>query len=155
MALGKDYEAQDCSLARALELVGERWTLLIIRDAFYGVRRYSDFVTHLGVPRAVLAERLQALTAAGVLEKHREPGRREEYVLTGMGRALWPAVHALGHWGTTHLAPNGPSRLYVHTACGTRIDPVGACPACGGPPVPPEDIEGRPGPGARPPREAP
>jgi DNA-binding HxlR family transcriptional regulator len=155
MALGKDYETQDCSLARALELVGERWTLLIIRDAFYGVRRYSDFVTHLGVPRAVLAERLQALTAAGVLEKQKESGRREEYVLTEMGRGLWPALHALSTWGVTHLAPNGPAQLYVHVPCGTRLDLTGACPVCGGPPVRPEDIEMRPGPGARPPREDP
>ena len=157
MALGKDYESQDCSLARALELVGERWTLLILRDAFYGVRRYSDFVAHLGVPRAVLAERLQALTAAGVLAKRRYAGspRREEYVLTDMGRALWPAIHALGHWGATHLAQNGPSKLYLHAVCGTRLDPVGACPACGGPPVSPENIEMHPGPGARPVREDP
>ncbi len=140
MALGKDYEAQDCSLARALELVGERWTLLIIRDALYGVRRYSDFVSHLGVPRAVLAERLQALTAAGVLDKHKAPGRREEYELTEMGRALWPALHALSHFGATYLAPDGPAKLYVHAACGTRLAPTGACPACGGDQVAPEDI---------------
>ncbi|MER7909018.1 helix-turn-helix domain-containing protein, partial [Streptomyces sp. NPDC096068] len=71
MALGKDYARQQCSIARALEVVGERWTLLVVRDAFYGVRRYSDFLAHLGVPRAVLAARLQALVEVGVLERRR------------------------------------------------------------------------------------
>jgi len=152
MALGKDYADQDCSLARALELVGERWTLLIIRDAFYGVRRYSDFITHLGVPRAVLAERLQTLTATGVLDKQPCPegSRREEYVLTEMGRRLWPAIHALSRWASANLSTDGPTKLYVHATCGTRLDMVGVCPECGGDPISPEDIEMRPVPGARP-----
>ncbi|MFJ1823384.1 winged helix-turn-helix transcriptional regulator, partial [Streptomyces sp. NPDC088178] len=68
MALGKDYAAQQCSMARALEVVGERWTLLVVRDAFFGVRRYNDFLAHLGMPRAVLATRLQSLIEAGVME---------------------------------------------------------------------------------------
>src|ERR1700753_1084550 len=69
MALPNDYAGQACSLARALEIVGERWTLLIVRDAFFGVRRFGDFAAHLGIPRAVLAERLKSLTAAGVLAR--------------------------------------------------------------------------------------
>ena len=69
MALPNDYAGQACSLARTLEVVGERWTLLIVRDAFYGVRRFGDFAAHLGIPRAVLAERLKSLTAAGVLAR--------------------------------------------------------------------------------------
>lgn len=73
MALGKDYATQECSIARALEVVGERWTLLVIRDALYGVRRYNDFLVHLGIPRAVLANRLQALTAE---ESWRSAGTR-------------------------------------------------------------------------------
>ncbi|ETK32702.1 winged helix-turn-helix transcriptional regulator [Microbispora sp. ATCC PTA-5024] len=145
MALGKDYEGQDCSLARALELVGERWTLLVIRDAFYGVRRYSDFVAHLDIPRAVLADRLAALTAAGVLERRRyqQSPPRDEYVLTQMGRDLWPAVHALSRWGGRYLSPDGPSKLYTHALCGSPLDQAGTCPECGGP-VPPEDVEARP-----------
>jgi DNA-binding HxlR family transcriptional regulator len=147
MALGKDYEGQDCSLARTLELIGERWTLLVIRDAFYGVRRYSDFVAHLDIPRAVLSDRLQALTAAGVMERHRYQVSppRDEYVLTEMGRELWPAVYALGRWGGRYLSPEGPSKIYVHAACGAWLDRMGMCPDCGGQPVPPEDIEVRPG----------
>lgn len=149
MGLGRDYEGQDCSLARALELIGERWTLLVVRDAFYGVRRYSDFVTHLDIPRAVLADRLHTLTAAGVLRKHRyqDAPPRDEYVLTEMGRELWPALHTLACWGARHLSEAGPSRVFCHVACGTLLDSPFACPACGVP-VPPEDLEVRPGPGA-------
>ncbi|MBV8713141.1 MAG: helix-turn-helix transcriptional regulator, partial [Solirubrobacterales bacterium] len=69
--LGKDYEAQDCSLARALEVIGERWTLLILRDAFFGVRRFNDFHVHLDIPKAVLSDRLSGLVEDGILE--REP----------------------------------------------------------------------------------
>jgi DNA-binding HxlR family transcriptional regulator len=71
MALGKDYATQKCSIAGALEIVGERCTLLIVRDALYGIRRYNDFLVHLGIPRAVLAARLQMLTEEGILEKCR------------------------------------------------------------------------------------
>ncbi|MBP2705849.1 helix-turn-helix transcriptional regulator [Microbispora sp. RL4-1S] len=146
MALGKDYEGQDCALARALELVGERWTLLVIRDAFYGVTRYSDLVAHLDIPRAVLSDRLQTLTAAGVLERRRyqDSPPRDEYVLTEMGRELWPAVYALSRWGGRHLSPDGPSRAYTHAECGTRLDPAGGCPRCGNGLVPPEDVAFRP-----------
>jgi DNA-binding HxlR family transcriptional regulator len=153
MALGKDYESQDCSVARALELIGERWTLLVIRDAFYGVRRYSDFVAHLDIPRAVLADRLQRLTAAGVLERRRyqEAPPREEYVLTEIGRELWPVLLALGNWGARHLSAAGPSRIFCHIACGTRLGRTVWCSECGTV-VPPEEVEMRPGPGADRPR---
>ena len=134
MALGKDYSAQDCSLARALEVIGERWTLLIIRDAFYGVRRFSDFLVHLDIPRAVLSARLQSLAEAGVLAKD-----GHEYVLTQTGRELWPAVHALARWAENHLSVR-QTRYFVHIACGTRIGPDGTCPACLRP-IPPEDLE--------------
>jgi DNA-binding HxlR family transcriptional regulator len=157
MALGRGYESQDCSLARALELIGERWTLLVIRDAFYGVRRYSDFVAHLDIPRAVLAERLQRLTAAGVLERRRyqEVPPRDEYVLTRIGRELWPVVLALGDWGARHLSSAGPSRVFCHAACDTPLDGTVVCSSCGRA-VPPEEVEMRPGPGAdRPHRQDP
>src|SRR2546423_15667325 len=73
--LGKDYEGQDCSLARALEVVGERWTLLIVRDAFYGVRRFSDFAAHLDIPRAVLSDRLAGLVEDGLMQRRPDPER--------------------------------------------------------------------------------
>src|SRR5512135_1668865 len=106
--LGSDYQRQDCSLARALEVVGERWTLLIIRDAFYGVRRFNDFQVHLDIPKAVLAERLRGLVADGLLERLPDPDHagRQLYQLTSTGRDLWPAVHALMRWGSRHRAPN-------------------------------------------------
>jgi DNA-binding HxlR family transcriptional regulator len=150
MALGKDYDRQDCSLARALELVGERWTLLVVRDAFYGVRRYRDFLAHLDIPRAVLADRLQSLTEGGVLEKRRyqDSPARDEYVLTERGAELWSVIYPLVQWGERHLAVGGPRRIFVHASCGTRLDPVGNCPSCGGH-VHPTDVEARPGPGAK------
>jgi DNA-binding HxlR family transcriptional regulator len=152
VGLGRDYERQDCSLARALELVGERWTLLVVRDAFLGVRRYRDFLAHLDIPRAVLAERLQALTEAGVLERRRyqDSPPRDEYVLTERGRELWPVLYPLTQWGDRHLsAAGGPRRIYAHQPCGARLDATGACTGCGRV-VPPEEVEIRPGPGANP-----
>jgi DNA-binding HxlR family transcriptional regulator len=149
MALGKDYDGQDCSLARALEIVGERWTMLIVRDAFYGVRRFSDFLAHLELPRAVLAGRLHTLVEAGVLEKRQYQGSppRDEYLLTGRGRDLWPAVYGLAQWGERHQASGGPRGIFIHAECGARIERAGTCPACRRW-VPPEELEMRPGPGA-------
>ena len=104
--LGKDYNGQDCSIARALEVIGERWTLLIVRDAFYGVRRFSDFHAHLDVPRAVLSDRLRGLVEEGILVRTqiRHAGRHV-YELTPAGRDLWP-VNSLLAWGGRHRAPN-------------------------------------------------
>lgn len=150
MALGKDYAAQSCSLARALELVGERWTLLIVRDAFYGVRRYNDFLMHLAMPRAVLSTRLRTLTDAGVLEavRYQDAPPRDEYVLTAKGSQLWPAVYALAMWGEQHYgAEGGRRRDFRHAECAARLDQAGRCPACDVN-VPPQDVEMRPGPGA-------
>ncbi|MYW66038.1 transcriptional regulator [Streptomyces sp. SID8379] len=151
MALGKDYATQECSIARALEIVGERWTLLVVRDALYGVRRYNDFLVHLGIPRAVLAARLQALTEAGVLEKRRyqEAPPRDEYVVTALGRDLWPALRALGAWGLG-LPGVQPMREFRHAPCGTDLGVVGECATCGGGPVPLEDVEILPGAGLDP-----
>jgi DNA-binding HxlR family transcriptional regulator len=134
--LGKDYERQDCSLARALGVVGERWTLLIVRDAFYGVRRFSDFQAHLDIPRTVLADRLSGLVEHGVLERRRDPERagRHVYELTEAGRELWPALYALLVWGDRHQFRN--SRAYKHAACGTTLDERGDCARCGLTPEP-------------------
>ncbi|MEU8762106.1 helix-turn-helix domain-containing protein [Streptomyces sp. NPDC048659] len=151
MALGKDYATQQCSIARALEIVGERWTLLVVRDAFYGVRRYKDFLDHLGAPRAVLAARLQTLVDAGVLDRRRyqESPPRDEYVLTARGIALWPVLRSLGLWGREELTGTAPMRHFHHLDCGTELGPHGECPACRIP-VHPADIEMRPGAGLDP-----
>ncbi|MEV0646732.1 helix-turn-helix domain-containing protein [Phytomonospora sp. NPDC050363] len=149
MALGKDYDNQrDCSLARALELVGERWTMLIVRDAFFGVRRYSDFLSHLETPRAVLADRLSNLVAAGILAKRRysDSPVREEYVLTDAGRALWPVLAALGTWSARYVMDGEVPRIYAHAECGRRLTGGSVCPSCG--PVGADEVEIRPGPDA-------
>jgi DNA-binding HxlR family transcriptional regulator len=137
--LGKDYEAQDCALARALGVLGERWTLLIVRDAFYGVRRFNDFQAHLDVPRGVLSERLTGLVDAGVLKRRPDPNRagRQVYELSAAGRELWPALYALLVWGDRHRYRN--ARTYKHAACGTPLDERGGCAECGLTPGP-EDI---------------
>jgi len=149
VALGKNYEGQNCSLARALELVGERWTLLIVRDAFYGVRRFGDFLTHLDIPRAVLADRLGTLVEAGILERHRyqESPPRDEYLLTDRGVELWSVIYPLMRWSERHFSTGKPLRTFRHAKCGAEIDPAGRCPACDVVDVPPADIESHPGPG--------
>ena len=146
MALPRDYTGQACSLARSLELVGERWTLLIVRDAFYGVRRFSDFLTHLRIPRAVLTDRLAGLVAAGILTREQEPGSHGEYVTTSKGRDLWPIVHSLITWGDAYCADQGPRRVFTHTPCGTPVDQASFCPSCGVP-AGVADLTVLPGPG--------
>jgi DNA-binding HxlR family transcriptional regulator len=151
MALPNDYAGQACSLARSLEIIGERWTLLIVRDAFWGVRRFADFIDHLGIPRAVLASRLKTLTAAGVLT--RVAGERHlEYELTGKGAALWPALLALLSWGDDFCAPGLPRRLFRHADDGGQVDRSGRCETCGTP-VPAADTIVVPGPGLEPPAD--
>jgi DNA-binding HxlR family transcriptional regulator len=137
--LGKDYASQDCSLARALEVIGERWTLLILRDAFFGVRRFNDFQAHLDIPKAVLSDRLSGLVQDGILERRGDPEHagRHLYELTESGRDLWPALHALLVWGDRHRAPN--SRVFRHVTCDARLDDYGHCPDCGVTPDP-QDI---------------
>jgi DNA-binding HxlR family transcriptional regulator len=146
--LGKDYVAQDCALARALEVVGERWTLLILRDAFYGVRRFNDFHAHLDIPKAVLSDRLGGLVEDGILERRPDPQHagRHLYELTAAGRDLWPALHALLVWGGRYRAPN--SRVFKHAACGTELDDHGFCPTCGVIPAP-QDLLAEPRRGRR------
>src|SRR3712207_4660988 len=95
------YDGQVCSVARALEVVGERWTLLILRDAFLGVRRFDDFQRNLGIARNVLNARLQRLVEEGLLERrlYQQRPERYEYCLTEQGQDLWPALVALMQWG--------------------------------------------------------
>ena len=130
------YETQDCALARALELIGERWTLLIIRDAFYGVRRFNHFRDHLDIPRALLVERLATLVDNGILERIPDPEHSARYLyeLTSLGRELWPAMHALLQWGARVAGPN--QLRFIHIDCESEIDAHGHCPACGIEPLP-------------------
>jgi DNA-binding HxlR family transcriptional regulator len=148
MALPNDYAGQACSLAHSLEIIGERWTLLIVRDAFWGVRRFADFIDHLRMSRAVLTSRLKSLVADGVLT--RVVGERHlEYELTDKGRALWPVVLSLMSWGDDFYAPGGPRRLFRHNVDGGQVDRWGRCDACGSP-VAAGDTVVAPGPGLEP-----
>ncbi|MEU1071254.1 MULTISPECIES: helix-turn-helix domain-containing protein [unclassified Streptomyces] len=148
MTLPRDYTGQSCSLARSLEIVGERWTLLIVRDAFYGVRRFGEFAAHLAIPRAVLTDRLTTLTEEGVLTRV-PAGRREAYELTPKGVALWPVVRALTCWGDEYYARGGPRRVYRHAADEAPIAADGRCTRCDQA-VEAADILVTPGPGLGP-----
>jgi DNA-binding HxlR family transcriptional regulator len=146
MALPKDYAGEGCSLARALEVVGERWTLLIVRDAFFGVRRFGDFAAHLAVPRAVLTHRLGTLVDEDVLAVAPGPHGHDEYFLTAKGLDLWPVVRSLLTWGDDYYSAKGPRRLFRHASDNGEVAQDGTCATCGS--VPPiADLVVSPGPG--------
>lgn len=150
MSLPSTYADRNCSLARALEVIGERWTLMIVRDAFYGIRRFGDFASQLGIPRAVLTSRLKSLVQEGVLTRADVAGGAVEYRLTDKGVALWPIVRAMMNWGDEYYSPNGVKRTLRHEQDGGLLDHDGRCEACGQVvPVPETQIE--PGPGFVPP----
>ncbi|MFC7754450.1 winged helix-turn-helix transcriptional regulator [Tsukamurella soli] len=114
-----------------MEIVGERWTLLVVRDAFYGVRRFSDFCAHLGIPKAVLSERLSLLIGEGVLVKAEGGRGRDEYVLTEKGLRLWPILWSLAGWGDEYYVEQLQRRSYRHADCGGAIGPDRRCMSCG------------------------
>ena len=133
--LKRTYEGQHCSIAATLEIVGERWTLLILRDAFLGVRRFEDFQRSLGVARNVLAARLQRLVDAGLLSRERYSERppRDEYRLTEKGIDLWPVIVSLLQWGDKYAHPDDPPVLLRHRECGGELDERRICRRCGAP----------------------
>jgi DNA-binding HxlR family transcriptional regulator len=147
--LGRTYESQVCSIAGALELVGERWTLLVLRDAFLGVRRFDDFQRSLGIARNVLQARLERLVEEGILERRRYQERppRFEYRLTEKGVDLWPVTVALMKWGDRHLYPDGAPVVIEHRGCGGEVDDRRICTRCGEL-LEARDVRPRPGPGA-------
>lgn len=147
--LGRDYPGQNCSIARALEIVGERWTLLILRDAFLGTTRFDAFHERLGVARNVLQSRLVLLVDEGILERRAYQDRppRFEYVLTEAGRDLLPVMLALLRWGDRHRAPEGPPTVIVHRRCGGDVTPALTCEGCGATALTLDDVEVRFGPG--------
>lgn len=150
MPLQSTYEGQTCSIAGALEVVGERWTLLIVRDTMLGLHRFDELQANLGIARNVLQTRLERLVDAGILEKRRYQDRppRYGYHLTAKGLDLWPAVIALMHWGDRHAASSdGPPVIVTHRDCGGEIDDHRVCRACGER-VGPRDAWALPGPGA-------
>lgn len=122
-----------CSVAQCLEVVGEWWTMLIVRDAFFGVTRFDDFQERLGIARNVLTQRLDHLVQAGVLRRvpYQEHPVRHEYRLTDKGRDLWPVLTAMRQWGDAWAAPNGPPVEFVHETCGQVTTAELACSSCG------------------------
>ena len=153
--LRNDYADQNCAIAGTLELIGERWTLLIVRDAFLGVRRFDDFQRSLGIARNVLQARLERLVEAGILKRvrYQERPERFEYRLTRKGVDLWPVLVALMGWGDRHLFPDGPPVVLRHKGCGGAVDDRRACRSCGAV-VDAWDVEPERGPGALPARRA-
>jgi DNA-binding HxlR family transcriptional regulator len=147
--LPRAYEGQSCPLARSLEIVGERWTLLILRDLFFGVRRFGELQRRLDIPRAVLSARLATLVESGLVERRPYRPGRDELLLTARARELWPVVYELMQWGERHLVDDGPLRLFSHAKCGTTLTRDGHCPECNVEPEP-GDVETRPGPGVPP-----
>ena len=133
--LGKDYEGQHCSVARALELIGERWTLLVIREVLYGRRKFSEMQKTLGVARNVLTNRLQRLVDEGILERrpYSEKPERYEYFLTEKGLDLWPTLVALMFWGDKYMPlDDGPPARLVHKGeCGGLVNDRRTCERCG------------------------
>jgi DNA-binding HxlR family transcriptional regulator len=148
--LGADYDKQTCSVARALEIVGERWTLLILRDLFLGIHRFEAMQRDLGVARNVLATRLDKLVAAGIVERRRYNERppRDEYRLTEKGRDLWPTIVALLQWGDEYApSPGGPPTVMLHRDCGGAVDRHRMCERCGAA-LDVRDVQAYAGPGA-------
>lgn len=136
------------SIAAALDIIGDRWTILILRDVFRGIRRYDELRRDLDIPRAVLADRLRRLVEHEVLVKRQYQDRpaRYEYRLTRMGLELSPILIALMQWGDRWLSLEGPPILLVHEPCGTEIQLELSCRTCGVD-FPPTQIASRPGPG--------
>src|ERR1700759_2223679 len=124
----------DCSIGRAMEVLGERWTFLILREAFYGVRRFSDMQRNLGIARNMLSTRLQTLVGAGILERrlYQQEPARYEYRLTEAGRDLYPAIVTLMQWGDKYLQGElGPPVVLRHNTCGHVADARLVCGDCG------------------------
>jgi DNA-binding HxlR family transcriptional regulator len=129
------FEDVNCSVAQCLEVVGEWWTLLIVRDAVLGVRRFDDFQARLGISRNILNRRLSHLVYHGVLERrpYQENPPRSEYALTDKGRDLWHVVTAIRQWGDKWAAPDGPPVRMRHTSCGHVVQAIAVCSHCGEP----------------------
>lgn len=149
--LPRDYASENCSIARALEVVGDRWTLLIVRSAFFAcTTRFGDFASRLDIARDVLADRLNRLSEDAIFERRAYQDRppRHEYLLTDKGRDLVPVLAAMTNWGDRYRAPQGPPREIIHFDCGGHVDLQLVCRHCLAT-VPSSKITSRAGPGAR------
>jgi DNA-binding HxlR family transcriptional regulator len=132
----RDFPRDSCSVASTLEVIGERWTMHVLREAFVGVRRFEDFRRNIGVARNILSDRLQRLVDEGILRRERYSDRppRYEYRLTRKGVDLYGILIELMKWGNKWApSPDGPAVVLWHKDCGAIIEPVLACPDCGEP----------------------
>ncbi len=129
----KSFAGMDCSVAQCLEVVGEWWSMLVVRDAFLGVTRFEDFQRRLGISRNILQNRLTTLVDEGILIRVRysEHPPRDDYRLTDKGRDLWPVLTAMRQWGDRYAAPSGQPVGIVHKSCGELAEPVLVCGSCG------------------------
>jgi DNA-binding HxlR family transcriptional regulator len=129
-------EEEQCSVARTVAVIGDRWTLLILRECFLRIRRFEEFQSRLGITRHLLSERLKKLVRFGVLRRapYQESPVRYEYILTQRGLDLYPIVMAIVHWGDTHMVDErGRPVIHEHKNCGKMFDPVMVCSECGEP----------------------
>ena len=144
----KDFPRDACSMASTLEVIGERWTMHVLRESFLGVRRFEDYRRNIGVARNILSDRLNTLVTEGILrrELYSERQPRYEYRLTRKGIDLHEILIALMKWGN-RWTPNedGPAVVLRHRECGGTVEPVLSCPDCGEP-VHAWDLEALPGP---------
>jgi DNA-binding HxlR family transcriptional regulator len=145
----KSFAEMHCSVAQCLEVVGEWWSMLIVRDAFLGVTRFDQFQERLGISRNVLNQRLAHLVEAGVLVKvpYNDHPPRHDYRLTDKGRDLWPVLTTMRQWGDKYAAPDGPPLQVIHKACDHVTEAVLTCSTCGEP-MGARDVRAVPGPDA-------
>lgn len=142
--LGKTYDAEVCSIARSLELIGERWSLLIVRNAMFNdMTRFGDFQRRLGIATNVLTSRLDGFVAAGIMDKSPD-ARGTEYLLTEKGRDLCGVLVALTDWGDRWAAPDGPPIIYRHDECAGAVHSHLECDTCG---IQPRTVTASRGPG--------
>lgn len=145
-----DLDQERCSIARTVSVIGDRWSLLVLRDCFLGIRRFEDFQQRLGISRPMLVDRLRKLVDENVLKKvpYQESPTRYEYRLTAKGMDLHPVLMAIVHWGDVHMAGRaGRPLLHRHVKCGHLFDPVMVCSECQAE-LAPRDVSVEAGPGA-------
>jgi len=148
-----DWSVDNCTIGRTLDVIGDRWTFLVLREVFQGIRRFDDLTVRTAIPRTVLTDRLRRLTDAGIVRKepYREPGTRTriEYRLTQKGLDLYPVLLAMQEWGNRYLAdPEGAPNEFVHRGCEARVHLAMRCEQ-GHELTSMRNVGGRPGPGAR------
>jgi DNA-binding HxlR family transcriptional regulator len=148
------WSVENCTIQRTLDVIGDRWSLIVLREVFQGIRRFDDLTIRTAIPRQVLTDRLRRLVDEGILRRapYRVPGQRErhEYRLTDKGIDLYPVLIALQAWGNRYLAdPEGPPIEFTHRGCDEPVELVVRC-AAGHEPSSNREVSGRIGPGARP-----